>query len=140
MIFGIYPEDRHGWDSVLVLDAFGEFQCGNGLQKREERTAEQACLLSRDDRDGPRVPQTRRRSDCRLRRRAPALLCLDDVGDPISGALVLLGSGDCLTPGAFLVWIASKEIGDLGEVERVVRDQWPDPGKAADVDGNARSR
>ena len=49
VIFGVDPEHRDCRDVMLCSNAFGELDGGERLEQREERSAKQASLLSRDN-------------------------------------------------------------------------------------------
>ena len=55
-----HPENRDGRLSRLALDASRPQIGGEGLHHRQERAAEQPCLLSGDDHPGARIGELRR--------------------------------------------------------------------------------
>src|SRR5262249_20150607 len=126
-----------GRHAVLLLDLRGKFNRGDGFQEGKQRSAKQACLLSGNDRNGVRVMQPGGRCARLDRCLTPQLLRQDDLRDGVALTLMLLGSGDCLSPGSLVAGITGKELGYFGKIERVVGNKRPDPRKPAYADRNA---
>ena len=122
---------------MLVAHPFRQTDGRQGLEQREQRTAEQACLLAGDDRHAGGVAKAVR---CRERfgRRAPApLLRLDDVGHGVTIPRVPLRSCNRVAPGLGHGGIAGKELLEAREVVRVVGREPTNPGEAPDVNRRA---
>ena len=137
VVLGVDPEDRDRRHVVPRPHAFGELDRRDGLQQREQRSAEESRLLAGDDRDGLRMAKLSGRRHRFRRRAASALLGQHDVGDRVARARVLLAPGNRVAPRAVVAGVAGKEIGDLRVVEGVIDDERPDPREPADVDGDA---
>ena len=140
VVLGIDPEHRDGRDPVLGLYLFRKANRGEGLQQREERSAEEPGLLTGDEGDGLRIPES---GGCRgrgFRRPAAALLSQDEIGDRGTLTGKALSSSDGVTPGRRILGIAGKEVGDARMIEDVVGGETPDPRKSADIDGEPGAR
>ena len=85
VVFGLDPEDRDGRHLVLPRHLVGELERRQGLEQREQRTAEETRLLSGQDRDGLRIGEPRGRLDRPGRRLPPLLLSRDDRRDLAAG-------------------------------------------------------
>ena len=66
VVFGLNPKDGHGRRAVFPRHLLGQLQGGERFEDREERSAEEPCLLSGQDGDGPRIgePFGRRQRGC----------------------------------------------------------------------------
>ena len=113
---------------------------GERFQQREERSAEEPRLLTGDEGDGLRIPES---CGCRgrgFRSPAAALLSLHEIGDRSMLTGVTLSSSDGVTPGRRIVGIAGKEVGDARMIEDVISGETPNPRKSADIDGKPGAR
>jgi hypothetical protein len=140
VIFGIDPEHRHRRHLVFGGDPFGQFERGEGLEQREQRSAEQSGLLAGDDGDGPGVDELLRLLSRSRRCAASFLLRGEHRGDIAALACMTLGGGDRARPRRRIGGIASKKWRDGPEIEGVVGRETPDPGEAAEIHRNPRRR
>ena len=115
---------------MLARHLVGELERRQRLEQREQRTAEQPGLLTRDDGDGLRVGQRSRGLDGCRRRAAAPLLRGDDRGDLLrAGARAPASGAIACAHAARIGRIARKKRRDRREVVGVVGSQPPDPGK-----------
>ena len=78
--------------------------------------------------------------DRRICRAASALLSLQQVGNGVTLAVMLVRAGNGVTPGCRIVGIAGEKVGDARMIENEVRREPPDPRKSPDVDGKPGTR
>jgi len=134
VILRVDPEHGDGRHVVVAFVAARELQRGERLQQREQRTAENAGLLTCEYRDRRGIGQARG-GGARAGRRVPLfLLCREDGSDPRAIARVLLCPLDGLAPRLAIHRVARVESLDLLEVVRVVAGERPNPREAADIE------
>ena len=135
VILGIDPENGHGRDAVVGLDAARQRNCGERLEQREERTAEQTGLLPGDDGHRAGIRQASRSLQRRGRGVPRAQL-----GGRHAGRLARTAGGsvprlDRTAPACRRGRIAGKERREPLEGVAVVARQRRCPGEAAEIDG-----
>ena len=81
VIFGFHPEDRYRLHVVLGRHFLRKLRGGENFVERERRPAEEACLLTRHDRDCLGIGKLRRRLACRGWRISTRLLRRDYLRD-----------------------------------------------------------
>ncbi|MGC4084078.1 MAG: hypothetical protein QM736_18700 [Vicinamibacterales bacterium] len=134
MILGIDPEDGNCRHVMVAFDLCREFQGGECLEQREERSAEEPGLLAREDGDRLSIGQLARRFDGFGRCPASGLLCGEDRGNAGPVARVRLRARDGGGPGGTVGRVAGKEGFDRVEIVGVIGREPADPGEAADID------
>ena len=139
VVFRLDPEDRDGRHMVLPRHLFGQLERGQGLQQREERTAEQTCLLAGDDRHGAGVGQcAARRSPAPAPRGAAAGRDHRAISSP--PARMRLRTRDRAGPVGALRRVAGEERRDGAEMVGVIGGEPTAPRKASDVDREPNGR
>ena len=137
VIFGIDPEDRNDVGLLIVRGPAGELDGGDGFQQREERAAEGPRLLPGKNRDRSGVGEFLRGLARGGGSAAAGLLRGEEGRDGRARASQASRPRDRVGPGLAGRRIAGVERRDLGEVERVVAGERPDPAKTAHVDRSA---
>jgi hypothetical protein len=133
VIFGVDPEHGDGWDLVLDPHAFGELDCGQRFEQREEWAAKQASLLTGDDRHRPRIGEEAGCGDCFRRCVTPLLLCPQDLDERVPLSPMTRSACNGVSPCTRIARVAGEEIGQPREVERVVGREPPDPREATNI-------
>src|SRR5207249_9250279 len=129
VVLGIDPEDGRSGDAVIARYLVGELDRGQGLEQREQRTAEEPGLLTSDNRDGARIGEGSARFTRARRRLTLRLLGRNDRGDLVPPAGVRLRARDRVGPRRAIGRITRKKRRDGAEVVRVVSGEPANPGK-----------
>ena len=143
MIFGIDPEHGDGRDAVGRLDRPRQLDGGQGLEQREDRTAEGAGLLAGGDDHGAWIGQPRGVGAGRAGRLPGRLLGGEGRGDRGAVALVGRDPGKGVPPGRRVGRIAGKGVRHLVEGVGDVEVERARPGEVGELDadgGGARGR
>jgi hypothetical protein len=125
----------HGTHVVVAPDALGEADGRDRLEQREERAAEEAGLLTGDDRDGAGVGQGAGGGEGVRRGLAALELRSQDTGECRPLARLVAGGRDRRRPRRGLRGVAVEEPRQLPEVEHVVDRETPRPRQSPEVDG-----
>src|SRR5439155_21215537 len=110
VVLGIDPEDGRSGDAVIARYLVGELDRGQGLEQREQRTAEEPGLLTSDNRDGARIGEGSARFTRARRRLTLRLLGRNDRGDLVPPAGVSLRARD--------------SVGQWRAIGRILRKKW----------------
>ncbi len=133
VILGVDPEHRHHRHAVLGRDLRRQLHRGDGLEQREQRTAEQPGLLAGNDDARGGIGQPRRRLARGGGRAASRLLGRDHARDVSRLSLMSLRSLDGVGPRSRRRGIAGEERRDPLKIKGIVRRQAPNPRECSDV-------
>jgi hypothetical protein len=140
VILGVDPEHWHDGHAVVAAHRRGELHRSDRLEQREQRTAEEARLLSGDDDDRARIGEAGGGRARRRWRAAPFLLVREHARDLGRRTRVGVAARDRIGPGLAFGGVAREIRPHAIEREGVVGGETSNPGEAANVDGKRRRR